>query len=126
MSMNQTMLLSYLYKYQARTNLKEEVWTLGLKGCHLSLSWNSVATEACSGHSGPGSRVRVERRKDHASAVKASHGDPLPPGTLDLLSLLQSEQDHWSLVDPEPSENPLAGRQSHRSCSSLDLIKGVP
>lgn len=37
MYMNQTMLLSYLYKYQARTNLKEEVWTLGLKGCHLSL-----------------------------------------------------------------------------------------
>lgn len=88
--------------------------------------WNGVVTEACSGHSGPGSRVRAERRKNHASDIKASPGDPLPPGTLDLLSLLQSGQDHWSLVDPEPSENPVAGRQSHRSCSSLDLIKGVP
>lgn len=70
------------------------------------LEWCS--TRSCSGHSGPGSRVRVERRKNHAPNLKADPGDPFPPGTLDLLSLYNLDKifkiypfhDHWSLVDP--------------------------
>lgn len=46
-----------------------------------------MVQEDCSGHRGPGSWVRVERRKNHAPNLKAAPGDPLPPGTLDLLSL---------------------------------------
>lgn len=99
------------------------------------LEW--CGKRSCSGHSRPGSKVSVKRRKNQAPNLnlKAAPGDPLPLGTLDLLSLLQSGQDFynisllWSLVTCGPfefSENPLAGRQSHRTCFSLDLIQRSP